>query len=447
MSLRFRLNLLVTLLSLAILALGSLVIVNNARRAVFDEIQSTANLTRGLLEFAFPAGSEDVASVRSDARLSGLGSLNGIRHLRLTLIDGSGETPLGVVPEPGDRPRAPAWYARLVAPPAFEFRQAIGTSATDSGGPAELVVRTDPADEIDESWRDARGVLGLVIGFAILANATFWFAVGRWLAPLARFDEAFAGIERGDYSARLPCFELPELDALAGKFNHMAEALEASRRENRELTERSLAIQEHERRFLAQELHDEFGQSLSAIRAVAASMESGGDRAAVTAGAETIATVAGRMYAVVTGMIRRLRPVRLDEFGLVAALEELVDGWNDGQADSFCSLTTEGELDRLGESIDIGLYRIIQESLTNAGKHARATSVRVELARRGDRIELSISDDGIGFDPATTPRGLGLPGIRERVEAMQGHYRLETAAGRGVSLRIGVPLSPRVATA
>jgi two-component system sensor histidine kinase UhpB len=443
MSLRFRLILLVTLLSLVILALGSLFVVNNARRAVFDEIQSTANLTRRLLDLALTPGSEEAIVGRLDRLADETGVLDGIRHLRLALIDGSGETPIGTAAGSDPRGRAPAWYARLVAPPELEFRQAIGTAATDGGHPAELLIRTDPTDEIDESWRDARSVLGLVIGFLVLANAIFWFAIGRWLAPLARFDKAFEGIEHGDYSARLPSLDLPELDALAGKFNHMAATLEASRRENRELTERSLAIQEHERRFLAQELHDEFGQSLSAIRAVAAAMESGGDRAEVIAGAETIATVAGRMYAVVTGMIRRLRPVRLDEFGLVAALEDLVDGWNDGQADGFCSLTTEGELDRLGEAIDIGIYRIVQESLTNAGKHARATSVRIELTRRGNAIELSIADDGVGFDPATTTRGLGLPGIRERVEAMQGGFRLETSAGRGVSLRIHVPLSPR----
>jgi two-component system, NarL family, sensor histidine kinase UhpB len=374
-----------------------------------------------------------------------------IRHLRIVLADGERETPLGAAAERSAESSAPAWFVRLVEPPAMEFRRPVGSAADPAASRAEIVVRTDPADEITESWVDARSVLGLVLAFAIVANAVFFVAVGRWLRPLERVVHALDGIEKGDYAARLPSFDLPELSLLARKFNHMAEVLERSRDENRELTQRSLAIQEGERRFLAQELHDELGQSVSAIKAVAVSIgqTQDGRDAAVASAASTIADVAGHVYSVVTGMIRRLRPVRLDEFGLVPAIEELVDGWNERNPDAFCSLSIHGRLDGLGDAIDINLYRIVQESLTNVGKHARATEVHVELDRDenepGGCVRLEIRDNGIGFDPDRTRRGLGLLGISERAEALNGTLRLEAAAGRGVAVRVAVPLEAREA--
>lgn len=270
------------------------------------------------------------------------------------------------------------------------------------------------------------------------------FAVGRWLRPLERVAAALEGIEHGDYAARLPPFELPELTVLSRRFNDMAEALERSRNENRELTQRSLAIQENERRHLAQELHDELGQSISAIKAVAVSIGKGqGERDSVERAASTITDIASHVYGVVTGLIRRLRPLRLDEFGLVPSLEELVDSWNAHHPDSFCRLSVSGRFDSLSEASEINLYRIVQESLTNVAKHSGASEVRISLIEEndglGERIRLEIVDDGVGFDPQRTRRGLGLLGLRERTEALGASLVLDTAAGRGVAIRIDMP--------
>ena len=133
-------------------------------------------------------------------------------------------------------------------------------------------MRADPGDEIAESWDDARPLLLLVLGVSIIANGLLYVVIGRWLRPVERIVAAMDGIEQGDYRARLPAFELPELANVASKFNHMAEVLERSREQNRHLAQQTLAIQEGERRALAHELHDELGQSISAINAVAVSI-------------------------------------------------------------------------------------------------------------------------------------------------------------------------------
>ena len=140
-------------------------------------------------------------------------------------------------------------------------------------------------------------------------------------------------------------------------------------------------------------------------------------------------------------MLRRLRPVLLDEFGLVRALENLIDGWNERHPDVFCRLAVDGRLDDLGDSIDISIYRVVQECLTNVAKHAAASEVKIELVRTTEgRVRLRVRDDGVGFEPGAAPRGLGLLGMRERVEALQGSFSIEASPGHGVALDIELPV-------
>lgn len=442
MSLRVRLNLLITVMFVTILVLGAVLVIHNARGAVAEETQSTARLALQLLEVAYAsagAGGQDTLRARLREQMP---DVEGARHIQIALIEGDRELPLAVA-DPARRADAPQWFARLVEPAATELRRSV---ASATGSHAEIVVRADPSDEVAESWDDARPLLLLVLGVSIFANGLLYVVIGRWLRPVERIVAAMDGIEQGDYRARLPVFALPELANVASKFNHMAEVLEHSREQNRYLAQQTLAIQEGERRVLAHELHDELGQSISAINAVAVSIEqaSRGERdgaaSAAASGAATIAEISNHLYSVVRGMMRRLRPVLLDEFGLVRALEELVDSWNDRHADTFCKFATRGRLDDLGDAVNISIYRIVQECLTNASKHAHATEVNVDLERAADAsLRLAIADDGRGFEPRGAGAGLGQLGMRERVETLHGKFELVTAPERGVRILITIP--------
>jgi two-component system sensor histidine kinase UhpB len=431
MSLRVRLNLLLSVMFVSILVLGIVLVIGNARRAVFEETESTARLALQLLEVAYD--SADPAGVTAlQARLrEQLGELESARHLQVLLVEDGRELELTDVEAAPIA--APQWFVRLVEPAATELRRPA-RGLTD--GDAEIVVRADPGDEIAESWEDARPLLLLVLVVSIIANGLLYFVIGRWLRPVERIVAAMDGIEQGDYRARLPAFELPELTTVAGKFNRMAEVLERSREENRHLAQQSIAIQEGERRALAHELHDELGQSIAAINAVAASIEGGAARS----GAATIAEIGAHMHGVVRGMLRRLRPVLLDEFGLTRALEDLVDGWNERHADAFCKLSVGPGCDDVGDDASIGLYRVVQECLTNVCKHSAATEVSVELERTpGGGTRLVARDNGTGFDAAVTRPGLGLLGMRERSEALGGTFKVEATRGAGVRITIELP--------
>lgn len=136
----------------------------------------------------------------------------------------------------------------------------------------------------------------------------------------------------------------------------------------------------------------------------------------------------------------RLRPAVLDELGLVAALQHMVDEWNEHHRDIFCSLKVAGEFHSLDPHQQIQLYRIVQEALTNIVSHAEADQAEVELAASGaGSVRLSVRDNGRGFDPVAVSGGMGLAGMRERARALGGQCRIDSEAGRGASIEIDFP--------
>jgi signal transduction histidine kinase len=214
--------------------------------------------------------------------------------------------------------------------------------------------------------------------------------------------------------------------------NELAGALE----ENRRLSQRSMQVQEEERRNLARELHDELGQSLNAIKVDAVTIR---DNSAalpeIHRGALSIIEVSSQVYDVVRSLMQRLRPVALDELGLRSAMQYCVEQWQRRHAGVRCTFTADGELDDLDEQTNITLYRLVQECLTNVAKHADATQVGISMTRSVHELRFSFGDNGKGFDPSQKRRGLGLVGLRERVEALAGHFELDSAPGRGVHVK------------
>ena len=453
MSLRFRLNLFITLLFALIFVSGSIYVIHNARNAVNDEVRATANLTLQLVNIAL-TNADSSSQVEQQTRvLEKIAALESTRHLNIELYkydDSVRDKPnQSLVTDIPITANAPSWFIKLVKPAPMEFRHVV----IEPGVPyTEILIKADPSDEITEVWVESRGVLGLLVVFVVLANVLVYITLGRGLAPLETILQGLEGIEHGDYKLRLPAFNLPELARISEKFNHMAEVLNRSREENRYLTQRSLAIQESERRNLAYELHDELGQSITAIKAVAVSIEKvPGKNAAINESAQTIISVSNRMYDVAHNMMRRLRPPSLDELGLIKTLQDMIDDWNARHQEIFCYFNFEKDMGELNEEINISLFRIVQEGLTNIVKHAQANTVRIFISvtetvssevkkTHHKHVILTIEDDGHGFDIHSAPPGLGLLGMRERAEALNGTFTLVSKPGEGLKIKVLIPL-------
>jgi len=302
-----------------------------------------------------------------------------------------------------------------------------------------------------------RGIVIAVseIFLTVLATVLIGLHLTRRLGVLARAAEQ---VGAGDYSVSVPTETADEVGTTAAAFNRMVAEVssrtrlleqeeEKSRKllaENRRLVHTSLEVQEEERKHLARELHDELGQCITAIQADAESIRdiSAGRDARTEASAGAILDVSSRIYDVVHSMMTRLRPSILDDLGLVAALNDDISAWMQRNPETMCTLNATGQLDKLGERINIAVYRIIQECLTNVTKHADARNVTIDLTGEIDRLLLRIEDDGSGM-PVTAPAGgLGLIGMRERVEALSGVFRTGMAA-KGFLIEISIPLQDR----
>lgn len=209
---------------------------------------------------------------------------------------------------------------------------------------------------------------------------------------------------------------------------------------NRELAQGLIALQERERRSLARELHDEFAQRCTALRAETAWLRrAAADHAGIQAAAQRADGAAQDLSLLVRDLLRRLRSADLETLGLVAALQAQCEAWEE-RTGVCCTFHHEGMAEPLGEAVDVTVYRVAQEALTNVMRHARAAQVRVRLVRGSGDLRLTVQDDGRGMDAGDGSRGLGLLGAMERAAAAGGELSVHGPLGQGVLLTLRIPL-------
>jgi PAS domain S-box-containing protein len=212
--------------------------------------------------------------------------------------------------------------------------------------------------------------------------------------------------------------------------------------ENRLLAQKYVQAQEAERRNIARELHDDMGQYLNAIKLDAVAIRDSGTPLppAVDTGVRAIIAATDHVYELARGLTQRLRPVALDTLGLSDAIRHCIQEWARRNVAVACSLHLDGPARDLGERANITLYRLVQECLTNITRHAHASRVAIRLRQdeaSGD-VLLSVSDDGVGWDQVRKSAGLGLLGLRERVESLGGRFEVRSG-GRGFEVLARVP--------
>ncbi|MGV3591312.1 MAG: histidine kinase, partial [Gammaproteobacteria bacterium] len=242
------------------------------------------------------------------------------------------------------------------------------------------------------------------------------------------------------FNRRVPHLTMPELDQIARKINHLVGVLGVSKSDNERLARQALTAKEQERRYFAQELHDSLGQAVSAIKAMAVSiaMRTRDTDSVAAESATRIEKISDTAYSSVRDLMSWLRPAILDELGLSHALRHMVDEWNAHHDDTFCRLRLEGNVDDLKEEQKINVYRIVQEALTNAAKYADASYIDITLGGQ-EVLSLIIVDDGVGFDQEKVVLGMGLSGIRDRVNMLQGSLTISSRPGKGASIHVEFP--------
>jgi signal transduction histidine kinase len=270
-----------------------------------------------------------------------------------------------------------------------------------------------------------------------------WGLARALTRPIHGLVEGARAVAKGDYQVRVPVHGLCELSELAAAYNEMAVALQQNEGVRRQLRRKVIAAAEEERKRVARELHDHTGQALTSLIAGLSALEGG---ASPTLAGELRAQAAQTLDEV-HDLTLALRPSALDDLGLVPALQKLCVGVARRFAlQAGCSAVGLADSSRLAGEVEVALYRIVQEALTNAARHGRARSVEVLLQRKPASVLAVIEDDGCGFEArdwrARCLRSdrLGLLGIEERAALVGGTLRVESQPGSGTSLFVEIPL-------
>ena len=309
-----------------------------------------------------------------------------------------------------------------------------------------LTVMAQPEAALRLAWQRVSTLLGIAAamagGIAVLAA----LMIGYSLLPARAIIEGLQQLRQGNLAQRLPRFRTGEFDHIAQAVNQLAENLASTRATRQALMTRLFQVQEDERRAIARDLHDEFGQCLTATAALAAIIEhrAGEERKDIADDAAKIAHVQKRMMLSLRSTLKRLRSQNIEEIGLEASLRQLVSEHNDqAQVRTVFRLELAGQLANLPTQVATDVYRIAQECLTNSVKHGAPSQVHLKLERlvaHGDAIALTVEDDGAGdATRIEADAGYGILGMRERLEPYGGSLTVAPASS-GVRVAALIPL-------
>lgn len=378
------------------------------------------------------------------ARLQALNASEGLRHVRLRIQDAQGQAlvaPVEAVPEPGGG--GFSWLHPFGAVPDWRQQWTIPRS---DGPPLTGILLANPGSEQDEALSGVLGLLAILCAFAALLLLGMYVAVRRAFRPLHDILQAIGQIENGSAARRLPALSCRELDRIGGALNHLSDALEAAQHSRRQLGVRIQTLQEDERAQIALDLHDEFGQQVTGLRANVRWLQRRTEGTAdIQAVLQELDAECQRIQYGMRHLLQRLRPQGDGEAtGLASWLQSLIDGWharsgNPVRIELACDV---GET-RVPQEIAVTIFRMTQEALTNMARHARASQARIRVWREADTLHWQVVDDGVGLlaPEQAMLRGRGLAGLRERVWTHGGALAIQSPPTGGTQLRAQFPLA------
>ena len=433
-TLHYQINRCILLLSIFIFAIGGAVTLLQAKRAVQNEMQSSIHLAVQLITFNLSQ-----KNVRTDW-LAQLNALKETRHLQIQLKEPSGNVlTISQTNATQAQSNPPTWFINLVGNSPIQIERTLITS---DGQALIVLISANPLNEINEVWQESSTFFGLSFLFVTLIFLVIQLVFNRVLKAIFAIVEGLERVELGNYQQPLPDFESEEMNRIAKAINQLTAKLHISQQENRALTQHNLAIQEQERQRLAQELHDELGQSLTAIKVMtsATARAETPQNPLIKKSTDAVIEICNHLMRVVRSMMQQLHPLILTELGLKAALEDLISHWQTRHSLKI-TFDCNQNCELLSENISIHIFRIVQEGLTNVVRHANATQVLIDLTLDEHHfLTLKMSDNGQGCEMQNIKKGFGLLSMRERERSLDGDFLIETAPQNGMKITVKIPL-------
>ncbi|KRQ99732.1 histidine kinase [Bradyrhizobium jicamae] len=345
----------------------------------------------------------------------------------------------------------PLWFAAAVHTLLGSHAPVVRPISTRAVNAGSVSAAPDPDSAIALAWQHVLDNINLALLMAVAIALLASLAIAHTLAPAQQIVTALQRMARGQYRPSLPRFRSMELAMIGQAVGDLGDRLAQSMEERAALTRRLLEIRSDERRALARELHDEFGQNLTAILAFANTIEAADaqtqhqNKGEIAEDARMISQATHRIMASLRDALNRLRHPPAEELGLEACLVDLVDSWRSRNATQpMIQLDLKGDLADVRGTVAATAYRVAQECLTNSLRHSSAREIVLRIERRTgteNALLVHVEDDG-GGDAArvAASSGFGLTGIRERITALGGSLSIADA-NRGVSVAATIPLA------
>lgn len=442
LSLRLRVSLVLTALATAFVLTGAALWVRDARTAITEEVTAAHRVAAQWLSVSAQGTATGDPAWTESRLLAHLNAVGRIRAHQLEARDASGALRYRSPPSPYKPGRdAPAWFAHWLGPDMPPL--------TLYAGNLTLHLQPDASRALIDLWDDLAAAAGRALLALVGLFAGCWLAIDRALKPLGTVMAALDRTGQGNFDTRLPVDGPPELAHLAEAFNSMALRLDQAVAENVRLSHEQAVARavterlEADRTAIARDLHDELGQSITAVAALAGAIVQRTEHTPdIRQSAEVIRDVASRMQGDVRALLTRLRPPRSGpQETLDDAVRSYLSAWSQRHNDIELATELFAGPSPLPDEVTLTALRVVQESCTNIVRHALASKARIRLLRADDCLTVEISDNGRGIMPAPGQSGFGLAGMRERVAELKGHLDISSPAGGGTRIRARLPLA------
>ncbi len=421
MSLKSKLLIYINSLLLIATLIGLLTILMVTQKNVREEVLSTMTLAEFAIEQGVKKNPDFYLFQREDSDL-GFSELSEIRHLKIQffnnqdiLLEETSNTLDEIKPPP-------YWFIFLIE----KLSEEIFFSKINIDQRGEMtgyiLIKPEPIYEYAEIWQQIKVGLWIIGTFLILINIVVLILFSHMIKPINKIIEGFEKLEAGNYKSKINRSNILELDIIGKKFNSMINNLRQSNDKIHKLSQNLINVQEQEKSELARDLHDELGQSLTALQAEAASISKSTKKSSRDDAIFNVIQLSKNMMLSTREIIKKLNLGLIEDLGLESALIELFENWKRRfKGVKFEYKIEDKALRKITKQETAHLYRIFQEALTNIAKHSEPKNIKITVKSldRGNKTRILISNDGIKSNLANN-EGLGLIGIAERVDQING---------------------------
>ena len=421
MSLKSQLLIYINSLLLIATLIGLMTIMMVTQKNVREEVLSTMSLAEFAIEQGVKKNPDFYLFQRENNEL-GISELSGIRHLKIQFFDRDDVLLEETLNTPDEIKPPPAWFINIIESLSDEIFFSKINIEQRGELTGYVLIKPEPIFEYAEIWQQIKVGLWIIVSFLILINFVVLLLFSHMIKPINKIIEGFDKLEAGNFKSKIRKSNILELDIIGKKFNSMIDNLRQSNNKIHKLSQNLIDVQEQEKSELARDLHDELGQSLTALQAEAASISKTTKKKSRDEAILNVIKLSKNMMLSTREIIKKLNLGLIEDLGFESALIELFENWKRRfKGVKFEYSIDEKAIEKITKKKTAHLYRIFQEALTNIAKHSSPQKIHISIKYidNSNRIRILISNDGFSND-SSNQDGLGLIGIAERVDQIQG---------------------------